>query len=80
MMILSSLISYSSDEGSGNVLFFFLNVSIVFFRSGTVSGLPLYVNYGSVEDFQLLKNNGTEFKGKVCIARYGKVFRYFLFN
>ena len=42
-----------------------------------MSGLPLYVNYGSVEDFQLLKNNGTDFKGKVCIARYGKVFRYF---
>ncbi|XP_023326545.1 N-acetylated-alpha-linked acidic dipeptidase-like protein [Eurytemora carolleeae] len=53
----------------------FVHAFNAYSKSGTVSGLPLYVNYGSVDDFQLLKNNGTEFKGKVCIARYGKVFR-----
>ena len=35
----------------------------------------MYVNYGRVEDFTWLADNGHDVTGKICIARYGKIFR-----
>ncbi|XP_056402751.1 putative N-acetylated-alpha-linked acidic dipeptidase isoform X2 [Hyla sarda] len=44
--------------------------------SGVIVGDPVYVNYGTVEDFQYLTRNLTmNLTGTVAIARYGKVFR-----
>jgi len=36
----------------------------------------VYVNYGRVEDFDWLKKSaGIDVRGKICIARYGQIFR-----
>ena len=36
----------------------------------------MYVNYGRVEDFTWLEEDkGVNFTNKICIARYGKIFR-----
>ena len=42
-------------------------------------GQLVYVNYGSKDDFEVLANKTskyyTDVTGKICIARYGQVFR-----
>ncbi|XP_039258717.2 putative N-acetylated-alpha-linked acidic dipeptidase [Styela clava] len=44
--------------------------------AGDPEGHLVYVNYGRVEDFQLIRKNlSIDLKGKICIARYGKIFR-----
>ncbi len=44
--------------------------------AGTVENELVYVNYGRVEDFQLLERTlGVNVTGKIAIARYGKIFR-----
>ena len=45
------------------------------YRPGTVSGVPVYVNYGRVEDFKYLKDLGMDLDNKICITRYGKNYR-----
>ena len=35
----------------------------------------MYVNYGRMEDFQLLASMNISLSGCVCIARYGMIFR-----
>ena len=40
-----------------------------------VQGDLVYVNYGRVEDFMLLRDRGINFTGLICIARNGKLFR-----
>ena len=41
-----------------------------------IKGDLLYVNYGRIEDFTWLKEEkNVNFTGKICIARYGKIFR-----
>ena len=41
-----------------------------------IKGDLLYVNYGRIEDFTWLKEEkNMNFTGKICIARYGKIFR-----
>ena len=35
----------------------------------------MYVNYGTVEDFQKLEELGVNVSGHIAIARYGKIFR-----
>ncbi|ELU09884.1 hypothetical protein CAPTEDRAFT_160163 [Capitella teleta] len=43
---------------------------------GTPKGDLIYVNYGRMQDFTWLKEEkGVDFTGKICIARYGKIFR-----
>ncbi|XP_077118676.1 putative N-acetylated-alpha-linked acidic dipeptidase isoform X2 [Ranitomeya variabilis] len=43
---------------------------------GIIAGDPVYVNYGTVEDFQYLTRNlSMNLTGTVAIARYGKIFR-----
>ncbi|SFO38991.1 N-acetylated-alpha-linked acidic dipeptidase [Algoriphagus ornithinivorans] len=46
-----------------------------FSGSGDVTAEVVYVNYGTREDFQKLKEMGIELTGKVAIARYGGNFR-----
>ena len=43
--------------------------------SGRVKGLLIYANYGSVEDYGLLKSLGVEIRGKIVIVRYGHLYR-----
>lgn len=43
--------------------------------NGNVTAEYVYVNYGSVEDFAWLKENGISVKGKIAVARYGNIFR-----
>ncbi|KAG8560818.1 hypothetical protein GDO81_015143 [Engystomops pustulosus] len=43
---------------------------------GVIVGDPVYVNYGTVEDFQYLTRDlAMNLTGTVAIARYGKIFR-----
>ncbi|KAG5547396.1 hypothetical protein RHGRI_013174 [Rhododendron griersonianum] len=44
-------------------------------KSGTVSGPAVYVNYGRVEDYAILKGMGVNVSGTVALARYGQIFR-----
>lgn len=44
-------------------------------KSGTVSGPMVYVNYGRVEDYIILKEMGVNVSGNLALARYGKIFR-----
>lgn len=43
--------------------------------SGDVTAPLVYVNYGIPEDYEYLKRQGIEVKGKIVIARYGKSWR-----
>ena len=57
----------------------FVDAYLAYSPAGEVSGQVVYVNYGSKEDFELLADNSTDYytdvKGKICISRYGQVFR-----
>ena len=44
-------------------------------KSGTATGLVVYVNYGRVEDYLTLKHMGVNVSGTVVLARYGKIYR-----
>ncbi|KAL9661380.1 hypothetical protein QQ045_026204 [Rhodiola kirilowii] len=44
-------------------------------KSGNVSGLVVYVNYGRVEDYETLKGMGVNISGTVALAKYGKIYR-----
>ena len=43
--------------------------------SGDVTAQLVYVNYGQPEDFEYLKKQGIDIKGKIVIARYGRSWR-----
>ncbi|HMC82208.1 MAG TPA: M28 family metallopeptidase, partial [Candidatus Polarisedimenticolia bacterium] len=43
--------------------------------SGTASGQVVYANYGTDEDFKKLDDLGVRVRGRIVLARYGKVFR-----
>jgi N-acetylated-alpha-linked acidic dipeptidase len=43
--------------------------------SGDVTADAVYVNYGTLEDFNRLKALGVDIKGKIAIVRYGANFR-----
>lgn len=42
---------------------------------GDVTAPLVYVNYGTPEDYETLKRNGVNVRGKIVIARYGAVWR-----
>ncbi|KAK9071983.1 hypothetical protein SSX86_008414 [Deinandra increscens subsp. villosa] len=44
-------------------------------KSGNVTGLVAYVNYGRVEDYTTLKKTGVNITGCIVLARYGKIYR-----
>ncbi|KAL8128589.1 hypothetical protein V2J09_017744 [Rumex salicifolius] len=43
--------------------------------SGSAVGPVVYVNYGRVEDYQVLNSIGINVSGTVVLARYGKIYR-----
>jgi N-acetylated-alpha-linked acidic dipeptidase len=43
--------------------------------SGDVTAPLVYVNYGEPDDFEYLKKQGVDVKGKIVIARYGRSWR-----
>lgn len=43
--------------------------------NGNVTAEYVYVNYGSREDFEKLKEWGVDVSGKIAVARYGHIFR-----
>lgn len=43
--------------------------------NGDVTGQFVYVNYGTIQDYQDLVNAGIELEGKIAIAKYGGIFR-----
>ncbi|SSD62208.1 related to glutamate carboxypeptidase [Saccharomycodes ludwigii] len=43
--------------------------------SGNVTGSYVYVNYGTKKDFEVLDTLGVNFTNKICIARYGDIYR-----
>ncbi|PRP84499.1 glutamate carboxypeptidase [Planoprotostelium fungivorum] len=43
--------------------------------SGNVTAEVVYLNYGSKGDFDLLRMKGIELRGKIGLARYGKLYR-----
>jgi len=47
----------------------------MFSQDGDVTAEAVYVNFASAEDFETLAKRGIEVKGKIVIARYGKVWR-----
>lgn len=44
-------------------------------KNGTVQGRVVYANYGTLEDFQYLVDQGIELKGTIALVRYGGSFR-----
>ncbi|KAL6931379.1 hypothetical protein ACO0R3_002842 [Hanseniaspora guilliermondii] len=46
-----------------------------FSKNGSVEAPYVFVNYGTLEDFNLLKKMNVSTKGHVCIAKYGKIYR-----
>ena len=46
-------------------------------KPGAANGTLLYVNYGTTEDFEVLKKNLSvpNCNGKIVVMRYGKIFR-----
>lgn len=42
---------------------------------GEAQGQVVYVNYGRPEDYETLRRLGVDVRGKIVLARYGKVFR-----
>ncbi|XP_050269491.1 probable glutamate carboxypeptidase LAMP1 isoform X2 [Quercus robur] len=44
-------------------------------KSGTVSGLVVYVNYGRIVDYSTLKEMGVNVSGTIVLARYGEIYR-----
>jgi N-acetylated-alpha-linked acidic dipeptidase len=43
--------------------------------SGDVTGQLIYVNYGTPEDYEYLRRQGIDVKGKIVLARYGRSWR-----
>ena len=46
-----------------------------FSGSGDVTAEVVYANYGTLEDFERLRELGIDLKGKIVIARYGRNYR-----
>lgn len=43
--------------------------------NGNVTAQYVYINYGTIEDFAWLEENGIDLTGKIAVARYGHIFR-----
>ena len=57
----------------------FIDAYLAYSPAGEVTGQLVYVNYGSKQDFELLADDYSEYytnvTGKICITRYGQIFR-----
>ena len=69
----------------------FVDAFNAYSKNGTASGLPVYVNFGQIEDFEVVFPSGSFMifiqylrdtygigftADKICMARYGRIFRY----
>jgi N-acetylated-alpha-linked acidic dipeptidase len=63
-------IPFSDDPTQGTVPTF-----NAYSASGNITGEIVYVNYGRIEDYELLAANGVDLTGKIALARYGRNFR-----
>jgi len=43
--------------------------------SGNVTAQYVFVNYGTYQDFEDLRDAGVDLKGKIALAKYGAIFR-----
>ena len=53
----------------------FIDAFNAYAPAGNVTGDLVYVNYGTVEDIQMLEELGVNLTGKIAISRYGKIYR-----
>ena len=54
----------------------FIDAFNAYSKSGSVDGNPVYVNFGTIEDFQWLQREHPDImKDQICLARYGAIFR-----
>ena len=53
----------------------FIDGFMAYTPPGTVEGDLVYVHYARVEDLRKVKELGMDLKGKICMARYGKIYR-----
>jgi len=55
----------------------FVDAFNAYATNGLAEGLPVYVNFGTIEDFQYLKSEFGESltQDKICLARYGAIYR-----
>ena len=54
----------------------FIDAFNAYSKNGIVSGDPVYVNFGTIEDFEWLEENHPGLtQDKICLARYGQIFR-----
>ena len=54
----------------------FIDAFNAYSKNGIVSGDPVYVNFGTIEDFEWLEAEHPGItQGKICLARYGQIFR-----
>lgn len=60
----------TSKHGTEDVPFFH-----GFSKAGSAEGQLVYANMGRVEDYERLKQNGIDLKGKIAMVRYGGNFR-----
>ncbi|GAA0184781.1 metalloprotease [Lithospermum erythrorhizon] len=44
-------------------------------KSGDITGQVVYVNYGSIEDYEVLEQMGVNVTGAIALARYGRIYR-----
>lgn len=55
----------------------FVDAFLAYCPNGTFAGDVVYVNYGTVDDFAILTDDGSEYQtdlsDKICMARYGAV-------
>ncbi|NXI13580.1 TFR1 protein, partial [Irena cyanogastra] len=71
------------DKGSSNNQVFIVedvhdvlespDAYVAYSKSGTVTGKPIYVNYGRKEDFQKIRNMHVSLNGAIIIFRAGKI-------
>ena len=54
----------------------FIDAFNAYSKAGKVSGDPVYVNYGTIEDFEWLQEKYPDIMvDKICLARYGAIYR-----
>ncbi|NWI42579.1 TFR1 protein, partial [Picathartes gymnocephalus] len=60
-------------EGSQEEILESPDAYVAYSKSGTVTGKPIYVNYGRKEDFQKIRNMHVPMNGSIVIFRAGKI-------
>jgi len=55
----------------------FVDAFNAYSKSGVAEGIPVYVNFGTIDDFQYLRSTygPTLTQDKICLAKYGAIYR-----